>query len=198
MADPAGQPRREVIESAVAGATRMISTSPRAGCADRDRVPTDLDRRRRAVAASIVRSLVTHAIRGEDGTVSWIAPVIGLNGVGIQPLMLDLYGGLPGVAVLVTAYQREVAGGAEPDPVPGADELGAQVLRSLIAMDDRAHELWQEQPNARPDPPGAYIGTRRPDLELAAAGTTGSDSARGWSTTGDRGRGADPGRGRRR
>ena len=150
---------REVIESAVASAYQDdLDQSESRGLTPTAIVPTDLDRRRRAVAASIVRSLVTHAIRGEDGTVSWIAPVIGLNGVGIQPLMLDLYGGLPGVAVLVTAYQREVAAGRA-DPVPGADELGAQVLRSLIAMDDRAHELWQEQPNARPDPPGAYIGT---------------------------------------
>lgn len=149
---------REVIESAVASAYQDDRDHSEAARLAPTAVTTEaLDHRRRAAAAAIVRSLVEHAIDGADGTVSWISPVIGMNGLGIQPLVLDMYGGLPGVAVLLTAYRREVAAGRA-DPVAGVDDLDARVLRSLITMDDRAHEVWQEHSNARPDPPGGYIG----------------------------------------
>ncbi|MCK2218785.1 type 2 lanthipeptide synthetase LanM family protein [Actinomadura sp. ATCC 31491] len=116
---------------------------------------TRLDRRRRAVAAKIVGDLVASAIRAEDGTATWIAPVLNPTGWAVLPLGPDLYGGLTGVAVLLAAYEHETGHGRA-DPVPGVPSLLADVLRTMRKAEDQATvELTTRR---RPPPAGGYLG----------------------------------------
>lgn len=117
----------------------------------------DLDRRRRSLAAGIVRRLLDAAIRGDDGTVTWVAPLLGPTGWVVQPLGLEVYNGAPGVAVLLAAYQHEAAAGRA-DEVDGAEELLADVLRTMRAIEDKAASERRRVPGARPQPPGGWIG----------------------------------------
>jgi type 2 lantibiotic biosynthesis protein LanM len=121
----------------------------------------DLDRRRRALAASVVRQLGEHALWGDDGTVTWVAPGLGLAGWGVQPLSADLYSGTMGVAVLLAGYLREVAAGRA-DPVTGTHELLTGLLRTIRCGDEQAAQDRAAAAEAaievRPDPPGSYIG----------------------------------------
>jgi type 2 lantibiotic biosynthesis protein LanM len=112
----------------------------------------DLDRRRRAIAARLVADLRDRAIRGADGTASWIAPVLDATGWQVQASGLDLYTGLPGIAVLLAGYRSEVAAGRA-DPLDGIDSLLTGVLAAIRLAEDKA---WQAK--GRPDAPGAYIG----------------------------------------
>jgi class II lanthipeptide synthase len=116
-----------------------------------------LDRRRRELAASIVGSLVDAAVHGEDGTASWIAPVLGPVGWAVQPLGPDLYGGMAGLALLFTGYLTEVAAGRA-DEVKGLDELLPSVLRTMRYSEDRARADRGLGVAVRPDPPGGYVG----------------------------------------
>ncbi|MFC6092666.1 type 2 lanthipeptide synthetase LanM family protein [Saccharothrix lopnurensis] len=118
---------------------------------------TDLERRRRAVVAGIVREIAATAIRGDDGTAAWIAPTLNPTGWAVHPLGTDLYSGLTGVAVVLAAHRREVAAGRA-DPVNGADGLLAATLASLRLAESRAAADAAVQPLRRPDPPGGYIG----------------------------------------
>ncbi|QMU80254.1 type 2 lantipeptide synthetase LanM [Streptacidiphilus sp. PB12-B1b] len=116
-----------------------------------------LDRRRRDQASAIVRRLRDAAIRADDGTVAWIAPVLDGTGWSIQPMANDLYGGLSGAAVLLAAYRFEAARGRA-DAVDGLDVLLADTLRTL-----RATEAQEERDRAgsmalRPDAPGGFVG----------------------------------------
>jgi lantibiotic modifying enzyme len=150
---------RQIIECAVISAyrdeTEQLSVSRRM-------VPIrgsdeHLDRQRRALAAQIIGTAVDEAICGDDGTVTWIAPSVGLNGPTIQPLGLDTYGGLPGVAMILAAYQHEVAAGRA-DEVPGAGQLSIEVLHTLHVMEDQAGADRDSDLPARPEPPGGYLG----------------------------------------
>lgn len=116
-----------------------------------------LSRRRRAAAARIMRVLSERAIRAPDDTVTWISPVLTLAGLVVQPLGLDMYSGLPGVAVLLAAYQQEVAAGRA-DPVPGTDELLYRALRTMAMMESQLAAYHEANPTARPEPPGGYVG----------------------------------------
>ncbi|WP_063765399.1 type 2 lanthipeptide synthetase LanM family protein [Nonomuraea candida] len=127
---------RQVIRSAVVGA--YLNDGWLRGA--RSLVPrrvrtTDLDRRRRAAAAGIVRVLAASAVRGNDGSATWIGPVLDPAGWAVLPLGPDMYGGTAGVAVLLAAYRHEVAHGRA-DPVPEADGLLRAVLRTLRATGD--------------------------------------------------------------
>lgn len=117
----------------------------------------DLDRRRRAVAAGIVRRLRDTAVRAEDGTATWVAPVLTAPGWQVQPLEPELYNGLPGVAVLLAAYQREVAAGRA-DEVDGTEELLGDVLRTVRAIEDYVAEERLRLPEGRPPAPGGWTG----------------------------------------
>jgi lantibiotic modifying enzyme len=77
-----------------------------------------LDRRRRTLVAGIVRTMISTAIEGGDGTVTWVAPVLNPTGWSVQALSADLYSGICGVAVLLAGYLSEVAAGRA-DEVPG-------------------------------------------------------------------------------
>ncbi len=117
----------------------------------------DLDRRRRRIAAMLIRQLRDAAIRGEDGTVTWIAPVLGPAGWSVQPLSQDTYGGLPGLAILLAAYQRERAAGRA-DAVGGVAGLLEAVLRTIRAAEDKYTAVRRAEKHLRPPPVGGYIG----------------------------------------
>jgi type 2 lantibiotic biosynthesis protein LanM len=116
-----------------------------------------LDRRRRDQAATLMRELRDAAIRAQDRTATWIAPVLDFTGWSIQPMAGDLYSGLSGTAVLLAAYRFEVAHGRA-DAVPGLDELLADTLNSLRLPEDRTERDRASGLAIRPDSPGGYIG----------------------------------------
>jgi type 2 lantibiotic biosynthesis protein LanM len=121
----------------------------------------DLDRRRRALAAGIVQRVSDTAIRGDDGTVTWVAPVLDVTGWAVRPLGPDIYGGISGVAVLLAAYQHEVTNGRA-DEVPGLDGLLKRAVESLRLLDDQQErDRWEASEakiKIRPDPSGGYLG----------------------------------------
>ncbi|HWA88454.1 MAG TPA: type 2 lanthipeptide synthetase LanM family protein [Rhizomicrobium sp.] len=117
----------------------------------------DLDRRRREQAAQIVRTLVATAITGDDGTATWMAPMLTPNGWAVQPLGPDLYTGLSGIAVLTGAYLRELAAGRA-DAVDGVQDLHARLLRSLAMVEDTRERSRRKGLKLRPLPPGSYVG----------------------------------------
>jgi type 2 lantibiotic biosynthesis protein LanM len=135
-------------EGAKSGGKRMSSGS--LGTAD-------LDRRRRALAADLLARVRDSALHAEDGTVTWIAPVLDLTGWGVQPLGQDLYGGLAGVAVLLAAYRHETGAGRA-DPVDGLAPLLDATLRTIRAAEDFADRNRTSELRLRPAPPGGYLG----------------------------------------
>jgi type 2 lantibiotic biosynthesis protein LanM len=120
-------------------------------CGDR------LEQRRRDQAAAVLRGLRDAAIRGEDGTVAWIAPVLDRTGWSIQPMASDLYGGLSGTAVLLAAYRFE-AGRGRADPVAGVDELLADTLRTLRLVEAQEQRDRGSARPVRPAAPGGFVG----------------------------------------
>lgn len=120
-------------------------------------LPDDLDRRRRQLAAATVRRIAEAAIRADDGTVTWIAPVLNATGWAVQPLNPDVYNGAAGVAVLLAGYQREVDAGRA-DPVDEVADLRDAVLRTLrLVPEQRAAQRRAGAP-LRPPPSGGYVG----------------------------------------
>jgi len=87
----------------------------------------DLDRRRRTMAALTVQELLELSVRGEDGTVTWISPILGRAGWAMRSLQPNLYVGLCGVAVTLAAYVREMRAGRA-DEVAGVQEALDGVL----------------------------------------------------------------------
>ncbi|MEU7898610.1 type 2 lanthipeptide synthetase LanM family protein [Nonomuraea sp. NPDC049152] len=116
-----------------------------------------LEPRRRAAAAGILRGVLDSAVRGADGTVTWITPVLNLTGWAVQPLSLDAYGGAHGVAILLTAYLQETAHGRA-EPIEELSDLLKAVLRTIRVTEDRDAARREEGMRIRPEPPGAYIG----------------------------------------
>ncbi|MEU5696947.1 type 2 lanthipeptide synthetase LanM family protein [Actinosynnema sp. NPDC020468] len=118
--------------------------------------PSSMDGRRRALAAGLVAEVVAEAVRGEDGTATWFAPILDRSGWQTTPLTPDLYGGTLGVAVLLASYLREVEAGRA-DPVAGVAEVLEGTLRTA-----RLTQTWwaaqAEHTRRRPDPAGGYIG----------------------------------------
>jgi len=116
-----------------------------------------LDRRRRALAAGIVEQVAATAVRGADGTVSWVAPVLNPTGWAVQALSADLYSGVAGVAVLLAGYLREQAAGRA-DEVADVEALLAAAVRTMRLAERR----WDADTAAgvplRPEPPGGYVG----------------------------------------
>ncbi|MPZ79590.1 MAG: DUF4135 domain-containing protein [Actinophytocola sp.] len=105
--------------------------------------------RRRALAAGIVGQVVATAITARDGTVSWVAPVHGPTGWSVHVLGNDLYGGTPGIAVLLAGQLREQEAGRA-EEVPGVEK----VLRAAV----RTMRLAERHEAAEPEPPGGYLG----------------------------------------
>ena len=122
-----------------------------------DARPGDIDRRRRRQAAAIMARLRDAAIRGDDGTATWIAPTLTPAGWAVRPLDPDLYAGLSGAALLAGAYLRETEAGRA-DPVEGLDALLAALLASLDAVEDMQMDGLEKGELVRPPTPGAYLG----------------------------------------
>jgi type 2 lantibiotic biosynthesis protein LanM len=116
-----------------------------------------LDRRRRALAASLLAQLRDRAIRGEDGTVTWIAPVLQPTGWAVQPLNLDTYAGLGGIALLLAGYLREAAAGRA-DDVSGLPALLDATIATIATIEDELTRSAAPGIRHRPPPPGAYVG----------------------------------------
>ncbi|MBW8803892.1 MAG: type 2 lantipeptide synthetase LanM family protein [Catenulisporales bacterium] len=119
--------------------------------------PRNLDRRRTALAADLVRQVRDTATRGSDGTATWIAPVLSLNGWVVQPLSRDLYTGVPGVALLLAAYRHEVERGRA-DPVDGVSGLFDAAVHTMRLAGERSAKLRSSGPAIRPREPGGWVG----------------------------------------
>ncbi len=117
----------------------------------------DLEGRRRRQAAQIIQSIMTNAIHGDDGSVTWIAPVLTATGWAMQPLEQDLYNGISGLTLLFGAYLHETAAGRA-DPINELDKLFAAALHTLHLSEARRERLSGEGVKLRPDPPGGYLG----------------------------------------
>ncbi|MBM9509850.1 DUF4135 domain-containing protein [Actinacidiphila acididurans] len=122
--------------------------------------------RRRALAATAVRALLDAAVRGADGSVTWLGPVLTEAGWSVGPLGADAYTGQAGVVVGLAGYAAEARAGRA-DPVPGLDETLRGALTALRRLDAR--------PARRP---GGLRGLGgRVWAWLALAGTAGTSPA---------------------
>jgi type 2 lantibiotic biosynthesis protein LanM len=117
----------------------------------------ELEGRRRRQTAQIIQSIMTNAIRADDGSVAWIAPVLTATGWSMGPLGQDLYNGISGLALLFGAYLREVAAGRA-DHIKDLDRLFAATLHTLHLAEAKRERASQEGWKVRPEPPGAYLG----------------------------------------
>ncbi|MFI7708213.1 type 2 lanthipeptide synthetase LanM family protein [Nonomuraea sp. NPDC049480] len=150
---------RKVIKSALVGAYLYEGWLPDMERLAPSKVTTNnADRRRRTLAAGVMRELVDSAIRADDGTATWIAPVLNPTGWAVQPLGLDMYAGAFGVAVLLAAYHRETEAGRA-DPVAETEPLLAEVLRTIRTAEDKLRQdRAAAEVKVRPDHPGGYLG----------------------------------------
>lgn len=108
--------------------------------AARDPHARQLETRRRRLAADAAGRLLRLAVRGSDGTTTWITPEINRNGWVVQPVQPDLYFGLGGIAVALAGYLHEAAAGRA-DAVDGVEEAlagGLQVLATMAAAEKPA------------------------------------------------------------
>ncbi|MFF4585620.1 type 2 lanthipeptide synthetase LanM family protein [Streptomyces sp. NPDC001388] len=126
-----------VIQDALVGAYLNERSLPgRVQAAARDPHARDRERRRRDLAARMVRRLCDGAVRGADGTVTWISPVFTPAGWSIRVLPADLYTGQGGVALALAEYVAEVRAGRA-DEVPGVTDTFNGALRVLISTEDQ-------------------------------------------------------------
>ncbi|MDY1549854.1 type 2 lanthipeptide synthetase LanM family protein [Luteibacter sahnii] len=95
----------------------------------------DLDRRRRAMAKATVEQLLRLSVRGRDGTMTWISPILGRGGWTMRTLQPNLYVGLSGIALALAGYAREMTLGRV-DEVDGVSEALDGVLRVLRKAED--------------------------------------------------------------
>ncbi|WP_064749028.1 type 2 lanthipeptide synthetase LanM family protein [Lysobacter antibioticus] len=93
-----------------------------------------LDQRRRAAAAQAVGQLLRLAVYGDDGSVTWISPVLGDTGWVTRPLQADLYTGLGGVALSLAGYLHECRAGRA-DPVEGLEPALDGALSAVRAIE---------------------------------------------------------------
>lgn len=148
----------------------LIRTSQMSAYSDDDRRPEgprlspprmvehDLDGRSGRLVESLLATLRSSAVRGADGTVTWIAPVFNSTGWSVQPLSMDCYSGAAGVALLLAGYRRMVESGRAA-PVEGLEELLAGTVHTMRAGFDRTLEIRSSSRfKGRPKPPGLYIG----------------------------------------
>ncbi|MEI7037830.1 type 2 lanthipeptide synthetase LanM family protein [Fulvimonas yonginensis] len=107
----------------------------------------NLDRRRRAMAALTLRELLQLSVRGSDGTMTWISPILGRGGWAMRSLQANLYVGLSGIAIALAGYLHEMRQGRA-DPVEGVEEA----LRGVLGV-------WRRTEEARPaEAVGGFIG----------------------------------------
>ena len=90
----------------------------------------ELDRRRRRMMALTVRELLELSVRGADGTITWISPILGRAGWAMRSLQPNLYVGLSGVAITLAAYLHEMQA-RRADRIEGVREALDGVLKVL-------------------------------------------------------------------
>ncbi|RKH94999.1 type 2 lantipeptide synthetase LanM [Corallococcus sp. AB038B] len=95
-----------------------------------------LDARRRAQLSKLVRRVGDAAVKGPDGTVTWISPVLAEHGWAVRPLSAEHYSGQGGITVVLAQYLREVHHGRA-DAVEGLPALLEGTLAVLRATEDR-------------------------------------------------------------
>ena len=95
----------------------------------------DLDRRRRSMARETLEQLLRLSVRGDDGTMTWISPILGRGGWTMRTLQPNLYVGLGGIAIALAGYAEEMRQGRL-DEVDGTMEALHGVLRILRAAED--------------------------------------------------------------
>ena len=95
-----------------------------------------IERWRRELAAQVVRALRDSAVRGADGSATWVGPVLTGAGWAVRELDAELCSGQAGVVLALAGYAAEVAAGLA-DPVPGLDELLRGALEVLYRLDRR-------------------------------------------------------------
>ncbi len=152
----------------------------------------NLEARRQAWAKRLLEPFLQTCIRGDDGTATWISPTLGATGWGIQAIDQNLYGGNAGVALLLAAYQREVAAGRAL-PLPGADALLQAVILTMRQGLYRQVELQRAAGKVRPHQPGAYLGIGSQIwgwLQLEALGAIGAEAVECASLTAEYMRGS--------
>ncbi|MEY9856279.1 type 2 lantibiotic biosynthesis protein LanM [Catenulispora sp. GAS73] len=149
---------RGIIRATLVSAYLNADWTPSKGLRKPTAVSTSgIDRRRRTLAAELVRQLRDSATRGTDGTATWIAPVLSLTGWVVQPLSPDLYSGLPGVALLLAAYQREAEAGRA-DAVEGVTTLLDATVQTMRLAGDHSAKLRADGIAIRPREPGGWVG----------------------------------------
>lgn len=125
-----------IIQDALVGAYLNERTLPsRRQYPAREPHCRDRERRRRALAARLVRQLCDGAVRGSDGTVSWISPVFTPAGWSIRVLPADLYTGQGGVVLTLAEYLAEVRAGRA-DEVGGVQECFDGALKVLMSVEE--------------------------------------------------------------
>lgn len=134
--------REELEELTIRCALVATNLNRRDGDSERDgrhffaRQPQarQLEARRRQLASAAVERLLRLAVRGSDGSVTWITPETSAAGWLVQPLQTDLYFGLGGVVIALAGYAEEVRSGRA-DAVAGLDDSLAGAMRVLTALD---------------------------------------------------------------
>lgn len=116
-----------------------------------------LDARRRQQAARIMRSLIDAAQKGDDGTVTWVAPTLMPTGWTVTPLGPDLYAGLSGVLLLSGAYVVETRAGRA-DRVEGVEDLLHRLRHTLRLWEGEQRRERVEGAPVRPPSMGGYVG----------------------------------------
>lgn len=94
-----------------------------------------LDARRRELAAQVATRLVRLAIRGRDGSATWIAPQFSGEAWHVKPLQPDVYSGLGGVVLALAGYRAEVEQGRA-DVVADLEPTLEGALHVFQAMTD--------------------------------------------------------------
>ena len=117
----------------------------------------DLDARRRAQAAVAMRKLIDTAVRGRDGTVTWIAPTLSADGLAVRVLGSDAYSGLSGIAMAAAAYLKEERAGRA-DPVEGVDTLLDAMQATLRAGEAKRQRVKRDGIRTMPPAIGVYFG----------------------------------------
>ena len=149
---------RSIIRATLVSAYLNADWTPSKGLREPTTVSTSgVEERRRALAAALVREVRDSATRGTDGTATWIAPVLSLTGWVVQPLSPDLYSGLPGVALLLAAYQQETEAGRA-EAVDGVSALLDAAVQTMRLAGDHSAKLRADGIAIRPREPGGWVG----------------------------------------
>jgi type 2 lantibiotic biosynthesis protein LanM len=95
----------------------------------------DIDHRRRTMARETVEQLLKLSVRGDDGTMTWISPILGRGGWTMRTLQPNLYVGLGGIALALAGYVEEARHGRV-DEIDGVVDALRGVLRVMRTAED--------------------------------------------------------------